>query len=125
MRLRRRRLLLIDPASQRNPPDHEIGGVARPAAMRQMSMEHATRVDVEASRIPRTVALDPPDPLNKDADPMQSIAAYYVFVATEHAREQSRPRYQVVRAQPSLAARVRGALTSLVRQTGRNVAQPA
>ena len=56
---------------------------------------------------------------------MQSIAAYYVFVATEHVREQSRPRYQVVRDQPSLATRVRGALTSFVRQTGRNAAQPA
>jgi hypothetical protein len=63
--------------------------------------------------------------LNKDADPMQSIAAYYVFVATERAREQRRPRYQVVRAEPSLATRVRGALTTLVRQTGGNAAQPA
>ena len=56
---------------------------------------------------------------------MQSIAAYYVFVATERAREQRRPRYQVVRAEPSLATRVRGALTTLVRQTGGNAAQPA
>jgi hypothetical protein len=56
---------------------------------------------------------------------MQSIAAYYVFVATEHAREQRRPRYQVVPAQPSLAVRVLAALTSLVRPAGRNAAQPA
>jgi hypothetical protein len=65
------------------------------------------------------------DPLNEDADPMQPIAAYYVFVAMDHAQEQRRPRYQVVPAQPSLAARVLGALTSLVRSAGRNAAQPA
>jgi hypothetical protein len=93
--------------------------------MRQMSIEHATRVDVEASRIPLTVGLDPPDPLKKDADPMQSIAAYYVFVATEHAQEQRPPRYQVVPAHASLASRVRAALTSLLRPAGRNAAQPA
>jgi hypothetical protein len=98
---------------------------ARAAPMRQMSIEHATRVDVEASRIPPTVDRDPPDPLNKDADPMQSIAAYYVFVATEHAREQRRPGHQVVPAQPSFAARVLGGLTSLVRPARRNEAQPA
>jgi hypothetical protein len=93
--------------------------------MRQMSIEHATRVDVGSSRIPRTVDLDQPDPLNEDADPMQSIAAYYVFVATEHAREQRRPRYHVVPTRPSLAARVLAGLTSLGRPAGRNAAQPA
>jgi hypothetical protein len=56
---------------------------------------------------------------------MQSIAAYYVFVATEHAREQRQPRYQVVTTRPSLAVRVLAALTSLVRPAARNAAQPA
>jgi hypothetical protein len=56
---------------------------------------------------------------------MQTIAAYYVFVANEHAYESRPPRYHVVATRPGRATRLVAALTSLARPLRRGAPQAA
>jgi hypothetical protein len=56
---------------------------------------------------------------------MQTIAAYYVMVASEHAHEDRRPRYRVLGTRPNRVERFVAALTSLARPTSRSATQPA
>ena len=52
---------------------------------------------------------------------MQSIAAYYVIVANDIARDSQKPRYRVAR--PSLPGRIGAALTAIARPVRRTVSQ--
>jgi len=96
--------------------------------MRQMSIRNATPVDVGVSRAAPTVVLDPPPHIravmNKDEDPMQSVAAYYVLVATELANQAIPRRYQVEVSRPNPVARFLSAVLGLVRSSQPAVTQP-
>jgi hypothetical protein len=56
---------------------------------------------------------------------MQTIAAYYVVIANEMAREARQPQYRVVPTRPSRAARFVAAVTSLLRSAPGATSQPA
>jgi hypothetical protein len=56
---------------------------------------------------------------------MQSIAAYYVIVASDLARESRTPRYEVVASRRSLRARLATALRTLVRPVRATASSPA
>ena len=56
---------------------------------------------------------------------MQSIAAYYVIVANDIARNSQKPTYRVVVARPSLPARIAAGLTAFVRPIRRTASQAA
>jgi len=56
---------------------------------------------------------------------MQTIAAYYVVIANEMAREARQPSYRVAPTRPRLAARFVAAVTSLVRPSPGVTSQPA
>jgi hypothetical protein len=57
--------------------------------------------------------------------PMQSVAAYYVLVANDLARERNKPRYEIVPVRPSLSARIAAALAGRGRPVRPAAAQPA
>ena len=56
---------------------------------------------------------------------MQSVAAYYVIVASDLARESQTPRYQVAGGRRSLRARLATALSGLVRPVRATTYSPA
>jgi len=56
---------------------------------------------------------------------MQTIAAYYVVIANEMARESRQPKYRVVPTRPSRAGRLVAAVTALVRPAPGVTSQPA
>jgi hypothetical protein len=56
---------------------------------------------------------------------MQTIAAYYIVIAIEMAREARQPKYRVVPTRPRRAARFVAAVTSLVRPARGVTSQPA
>jgi hypothetical protein len=56
--------------------------------------------------------------------PMQTIAAYYVVVANDLARDRSKPRYEVVPVRPRLSARIAAVLARRSRLV-RPASQPA
>ena len=56
---------------------------------------------------------------------MQSIAAYYVVVASDLSNRQSTPAYSVVVSRPSLVSRLAARLSSLVGSARPAAAQPA
>ena len=55
---------------------------------------------------------------------MQTIAAYYVVISNDLARERSKPRYEVVPVRPSLSARIAAVLDRRSRPV-RPASQPA
>jgi hypothetical protein len=57
--------------------------------------------------------------------PMQTIAAYYVMIANDLARERSKPRYAIVPDRPSLSARIAAALAGRGRSVRPAASQPA
>jgi hypothetical protein len=63
--------------------------------------------------------------MNKDEDPMQSVAAYYVLVANELANQAHPRRYQVEVSRPNPVARFASAVFGLVRPSQPAVTQPA
>ena len=56
---------------------------------------------------------------------MQSVAAYYVIVASDLARESQTPRYQVAGSRRGLRARLATALSALVRPVRATASSPA
>ena len=56
---------------------------------------------------------------------MQSIAAYYVIVANDIARNNQKPTYRVVVARPSLPARIAAGLIAFARPIRRTASQAA
>ncbi|HEX5824062.1 MAG TPA: hypothetical protein VFY18_06330 [Candidatus Limnocylindrales bacterium] len=56
---------------------------------------------------------------------MQPIAAYYVYIADDLARESRKTPYQVVAARSSLPRRIVAALSSVVRPIRRSASQHA
>ena len=56
---------------------------------------------------------------------MQSIAAYYVLIANDHACEPGRREYRVVPVRPNLTARITAALARRVRPVRTTASQPA
>ena len=88
-----------------------------------MSMPEATLVDVgevAPRRDCRSISHLP----ERMMPVMQSIAAYYVIVANDLARQSQTPRYQVVASRPGVRARLATALSALVRP-GRATASSA
>jgi hypothetical protein len=63
--------------------------------------------------------------MNKDEDPMQSVVAYYVLVASELANQAHPRRYQVEVSRPNPVARFVSALVALARPSQPAVTQPA
>jgi hypothetical protein len=55
---------------------------------------------------------------------MQSIAAYYVIVANDIARDSQKPRYRVA-ARPRLLGRIGATLAAITRPVRRTAAQAA
>jgi hypothetical protein len=89
-----------------------------------MSIEEATLVDAGGGRPACRVRIDQPD-AQRTMSEMQTIAAYYVLIANEQARESRMPRYQVVPVRPSLTGRVTAALTTLRSLVRSATSQPA
>jgi hypothetical protein len=56
---------------------------------------------------------------------MQTIAAYYVVIANDLARERSKPRYAVMPVRSSLSARIAAALAGRGRSIRPAASQPA
>ena len=89
-----------------------------------MSMQEATPVDVDGGRVASRLQIDQP-PTQRMMPDMQSVAAYYVIVASDLARESQTPRYQVAGRRRSLRARLATALSALVRPVRVTASSPA
>jgi hypothetical protein len=88
-----------------------------------MSMRQATLVDTGEGRFASTVTTDHTATRRTNTD-MRSIAAYYVILANDLAREPRRD-YQVVPVRPSLSARIAAVLAKRAKPTRRAASQPA
>ena len=77
-------------------------------------MQEATPVDVDGGRVASRLQIDQP-PARRMMPDMQSVAAFYVIVASDLARESRAPHYQVAVSRRSLRARLATALSAVVR----------
>ena len=69
--------------------------------------------------------IDPPRAQEGMTLDMQSVAAYYVIVASDLAHESQTRRYQVAGSRRSLRARLATALSALVRPVRATASSPA